>query len=315
MNTPDTPQRLGFIGLGVMGGPMAANLVKQSGLPVTVFDLDPSRTEPLRAAGADVAATVAEVAAAADVVFLSLPDGPAVEAVVLGPGGVAEQRRAGQLVVDTSTSPVRLAQRMAEELAGAGKVFVDAPVAKTRQAAIDGTLSIMVGTADAATYTRVEPLLRCMASDVNHCGPPGAGALVKLLNNHVVFSTVVALAEALSVARRSGLVDDTRLLDVLSAGSAASFTLDNHGRKALLPDDHPTAAFSARYMRKDSSYVVDAADALGLRLPGAELNLELLRRTIEAGYADNYHTAVIRVIESTGDGAGDAAGDREGAAE
>ncbi len=136
-----------------------------------------------------------------------------------------------------------------------------------------------------------------MASDVTLCGPVGAGALVKILNNMVVFETVIALAEAVTVARRSGLVEDAVLFDTFAKGSAASFALSHHGMKALLPDEHPTGVFSSRYMMKDLSYAVDIGEQEGVRMVGAELAVELLDETCKAGFADNYHTAVVRIIE------------------
>ncbi|XVQ07042.1 NAD(P)-dependent oxidoreductase [Spirillospora sp. CA-255316] len=284
--------RLGFIGLGVMGGPMCRNLVRRAGVPVTAFDLDPAA---LDAAGAEKAASAAEVAQRSDIVFLSLPGGPQVEDVVLNE--LLPHVRAGQTVVDTSTSPVELAQRLASTLADRGVTFLDAPVARTRQAAVDGTLSITVGAPGADAFARVEPYLRCMATEVRHCGPPGAGALVKLVNNLVVFETVVALAEAFTLARRTGLVSDDTLFDALAAGSAASFALDNHGRKALLPDTHPRGAFPAAYMRKDIGYALDLAERAGLRLPAGRLAHELLDAACADGHAEEYHTVVVRVID------------------
>jgi 3-hydroxyisobutyrate dehydrogenase-like beta-hydroxyacid dehydrogenase len=283
---------LGFIGLGVMGGPMCRNLVRRAGVPVAAFDLD---ADALEAAGAEQAASAAEVARRADIVFLSLPGGPQVEDVVLNE--LLPHVRAGQTVVDLSTSPVDLAQRLASTLAERDVTFLDAPVARTRQAAVDGTLSITVGAPGADAYARVEPYLRCMATEVRHCGPPGAGALVKLVNNLVVFETVVALAEAFTLARRTGLVDDATLFDALAAGSAASFALDNHGRKALLPDTHPRGAFPAAYMRKDIGYALDLAERAGLRLPAGQLAHELLGAACADGHAEEYHTVVVRVID------------------
>ncbi|MBO0849122.1 MAG: NAD(P)-dependent oxidoreductase [Pseudonocardia sp.] len=284
--------RLGFIGLGVMGGPMCANLVRRAGVPVTAFDLD---ARALGATEAERAGSAEEVAERGDIVFLSLPGGPEVEATVMN--ALLPHARAGQTVVDLSTSPVELAQRLAARFAESGVSFLDAPVARTRQAAIDGTLSITVGAPEAGSFARVEPYLRCMATEVRHCGPPGAGALVKLMNNLVVFETVVALAEAVTLARRTGLVSDATLFDALGAGSAASFVLDNHGRKALQPDAHPHAAFPAAYMRKDIGYALELAEQAGLRLPAGRLAHELLDAACAQGHAEEYHTVVVRVIE------------------
>lgn len=288
--------RLGFIGLGVMGAPMCRNLLRRSGAPLTVFDVADHAMGPLVDEGARAASAPVGVASESDIIFLSLPDGLQVESVVLGQ--LRDHLRTGQTVVDMSTSPVSLVRRIADELSQRGVTFVDAPVARTRQAARDGTLSVSAGAADKSTFEQVEPFLRCMATDITYCGPVGSGALVKLLNNLVVFETVVALAEALTLARRAGLVPDDLLLDVLGKGSAASFTLENHGKKALLPDEHPRNAFPARAMRKDLGYALDLAKAAGVQLPAAELAHGLLGRTCDLGYQDDYHTAVVRVIDT-----------------
>ncbi|WP_166866908.1 NAD(P)-dependent oxidoreductase [Salinibacterium sp. ZJ70] len=289
-------EKAGFIGLGVMGGPQAANVTRMSGLDVTVFDLVPEAIARLEELGATAAPTVAELAAASDVILMSLPGAPQVEKVLFGEGGVFDSARPGTVIIDLSTSPVALAQRAGAEAASRGMHFVDAPVARTRQAAIDGTLSITAG-GDAEVFAAVEPLLRTMASDVLHCGPNGAGALMKVLNNMVVFETVVALAEAITVVRRSGLVDPELAWNALGNGSAASFVLENHGRKALLPDVHGEGIFPTNYMMKDLAYALEAARDLDTTLPAAALAHELLQRTAEAGYGANYHTAVVRVIE------------------
>ena len=296
MNAARPIERIGFIGLGVMGAPQASNLARKSGLPLTVFDLVPDAVESLVGLGAAAAATVAEVASSTDVIFLSLPGRPQVEAVLFGADGVYANARPGTLVVDLSTSPVALAKRAGEEAAALGLRFVDAPVTRTRQAAIDGTLSITTG-GPAEDHAAVEPLLRCMATDVLHCGPNGAGSLLKLLNNMVVSETVIALAEAITVIRRSGLVDPELAWSALGGGSAASFVLENHGRKALLPDVHGEGIFPTAYMLKDLGYALEAAADVATTLPSATLARDLLQRTVDAGYGASYHTSVVRVIE------------------
>ncbi|GAA1062334.1 NAD(P)-dependent oxidoreductase [Agromyces bracchium] len=288
--------RLGFIGLGVMGSGQSANLTRKAELPVTVFDMFPEAVDRLVEAGARAAGSVAEVAAGSDVVFLSLPGGPQVEEVVLGEDGVFANARPGTIVVDLSTVPVAVAQRIGRAADERGLAFIDAPVARTRQAAIDGTLSITAG-GDRAVFDRVEPLLRTMATDVTWCGANGAGALIKLVNNMVVFETVVALAEALTLIRRSGLVDPALAWDALGQGSAASFTLENHGRKALLPDVHAEGVFPAAYMRKDLGYALELAEQLDTTLPSATLAHDLLGKAVDGGLGTAYHTAVVRVIE------------------
>jgi hypothetical protein len=173
--------------------------------------------------------------------------------------------------------------------------FADAPVARTRAAAEAGTLSIMVGAAE-SIYARLEPLLRHMGEDVTHCGDVGAGQTVKLMNNMVLFQTVSALAEALHIARRSG-VDAQVLLETLAKGSADSFALRNHGMNALLPEIFPTLAFSARYALKDNDYALALAAAAGVSADGAELVARRLQESINAGYGDDYFPVLSRLLD------------------
>ena len=290
---------LGFIGLGVMGQAMCRNLAKKSGAPVIAFDSRPQPLEALRADGVEAAPTANEVARRADIVFLCLPGEPQVRAVCLGASGdgLVAHVRSGQTVVDMSTCPAALAQELGRAFAARGVDFADAPIARTAQAARDGTLSIMVGGA-AAVFERLRPYLATMGTEITHCGPIGAGQVVKLMNNMVVAETVVALAEALAVARASGLVEPRVLFETLMKGSADSFVLRNHGMKSLLPDHHPTeGAFPTRYILKDLSYAIALADSCGLTLEQASTARRLLERTAALGWNDAYYTAVIRAIE------------------
>jgi 3-hydroxyisobutyrate dehydrogenase len=287
---------LGFIGLGVMGEPMCRNLANKSRAPVVAFD---QRAEPLAALARDGVTTtrsVDEVAARADIVFMCLPGEPQVRAVTVGPDALVAHVRAGQTVVDMSTAPVALARELGQAFAARGVDFADAPVARTAQAARDGTLSIMVG-GDTTVFERLRPYLACMGTEITHCGAVGAGQAVKLMNNMVVAQTVVALAEALAVARASGAVDPRVLFETLTKGSADSFVLRNHGMKSLLPDTHPTqGAFPTSYIIKDLSYALALAESAGLTLEQATTTRRLMERTVEAGYRDSYYTAVIRTI-------------------
>lgn len=288
---------LGFIGLGVMGEPMCRNLVRKSGDALIAFDLRPEPLERLVADGARPAASAAQVAAHADTIFLSLPGEPELRALCLGGDGIIARLRGGQTLVDCSTAPVTLAQELARACAARGADFADAPVARTRQAAIEGTLSLMVG-ASAEVFARVEPLLRCMASEVTHCGAPGAGQAVKLLNNMVLAQTVVALAEALAVAKASGAVDPKLLFETLAKSSADSFALRNHGMKSLLPERHPKQAFPVTYMLKDVRYAMALANAAGLDLQGAGTAIRLLEETAQLGLKDEYYTAVLEAVRA-----------------
>jgi 3-hydroxyisobutyrate dehydrogenase-like beta-hydroxyacid dehydrogenase len=284
---------LGFIGLGVMGEPMCRNLAAKSGAPVTALDVNPEPMRRLAADGVRAAQSVEALARDADVVFLSLPGGAEVAAVC---ETLLPQMRAGACVVDLSTAPVGLARDLATRCAARGIEFADAPVARTREAAARGTLSIMVG-APVATFERIRPLLACMGSDVSHCGGPGAGQLAKLMNNMVLAQNVVALAEALAVAKAAG-VDPAMLFEVLSKGSADSFALRNHGMKALLPGCYPERAFSSEYMLKDVGYALEIAAECGLRLSGAENARALLEKAIAAGFGAEYFPALAKVVGS-----------------
>jgi hypothetical protein len=226
-----------------------------------------------------------------------LPGEPQVRSVCLGPDGLMAHVRAGQTVVDMSTVPVALARELGTTFAAKSVAFADAPVARTALAAREGTLSIMVG-AEPALFARLRPLLACMGTEITHCGAVGAGEAVKLMNNMVVAQTVTALAEALAVARASGVVDPEVLFTTLTKGSADSFVLRNHGLRSLLPDRHPTeGAFPTTYIIKDLSYAIALAESAGLTLEQASTTRRLMERTAAAGYGDQYYTAVIRTIE------------------
>ena len=203
---------IGFIGLGVMGEPICRNLVKKSGAPVIAFDLAPEPLERLREQGAASPARWRKSSGQSDIVFLCLPSAKHVRSVFEG-DGILKNIRNGQVVVDLGTSSVNQTRDFAGQLQARGAVWADAPIARTRQAAQDGTLSVMVG-AKPELFAAIEPLIRCFATDVTRCGDVGAGQVTKILNNMVLFETVNALAEAVAVARRSG-VDPALLLDTL----------------------------------------------------------------------------------------------------
>jgi 3-hydroxyisobutyrate dehydrogenase-like beta-hydroxyacid dehydrogenase len=290
---------LGFIGLGVMGEPMCANLLAKSGRTVYGTDIRRAPVERLAARGLKACASVAEVAVGADVIFLSLPSGREVEDVCLGAGGIAESGGRVHTVVDMSTSPPKLMGELAEKLAARGLTFLDAPVARTRQAARDGTLSIMVGgPADACEALR--PYFSCMGNEVNHCGGPGAGQVVKILNNMVLFMTGQALAEALTIARRAG-VDGKLLFEVMSKGSSDSFALRNHGLKAMVPGVFPADAFPVDYAIKDITLALDLAAQGGVAAQGARTAYELLESAKRAGFTTEYWPVVVKVVDAISD--------------
>jgi hypothetical protein len=284
---------IGFIGLGVMGEPICRNLVKKSGAGVIVFDLAPEPLARLRAEGAVVAGTVAEVVGKSDIVFLCLPSAKHARTVFEG-DGILKNVRQDQIVVDLGTSSVNQTRDFARQLLAKGASWADAPIARTRRAAQDGTLSVMVG-APPELYAALEPLIRCFATDVTRCGDVGAGQVTKILNNMVLFETVNALAEAVAVAKRNG-VDPALLLDTLSKGSADSFALRNHGMKAIVPGHFPDRAFSTEYALKDLSYALELASDAGIRIRGAELIGQILQEAIDAGSGGAYFPVIARHI-------------------
>jgi 3-hydroxyisobutyrate dehydrogenase-like beta-hydroxyacid dehydrogenase len=285
---------LGFIGLGTMGAPMCRNLAAKSGQEVRAFDSDLEALAQLDQAGVSPAESIRDVAEHADIIFLSLPGGSHVTAVCLGAGSLLTHLKPGGLVVDFSTTPVQLARDLNARFLARGIQFADAPVARTRQAAVDGTLSVMVG-APEHVFVRIKPLLECVATDITHCGGPGTGQAMKLVNNMVLFQNVVAVAEALALIRHAG-VDPELAFEVLSKGSADSFALRNHGMKAMLKGDYPEKAFSSEYALKDIRYALRLAEEAGMFLHGADNAKEIIKKAIRAGYGKEYFPALAKVI-------------------
>ena len=289
--SPTPIATIGFIGLGVMGEPMCGHLARRAGKPILAHDLRPEPLERL-ASNAVTAASIQQIAAKADLILLSLPDGKAMASVV---AALEPHLKPGQCVVDTSTSSVALTRETGARLAAKGIHFVDAPVARTREAASKGELSIMVGATD-ADFAHVRPVLETMGTDVTHCGPVGCGQVVKILNNMLVFQHTAALAEAIAIGRRNGVPPEV-LLPAMATGSGDSFVLRNHGMKAMLPKSFPLRAFSTRYAMKDLSYALEMADASGLDMKAAQLTMERLRQAEAAGFGDEYHPVVLNVID------------------
>lgn len=290
-----TAPLIGFAGLGVMGEPICRNILQKSNSQIRVFDLNEAPIKRLVNHGATSTKSIATLAAEVDILFLSLPGGPQVESVILGEGGVLENGREGLIVVDMSTAPVGLTREVEAKLSSRGIEFADAPVARTRQAAEDGTLSIMVGASD-SVFENIEPLLAHAASDVTHCGIVGCGQVVKILNNMVLFETVVALSEAMAMGKAAG-VDIDLLFDTMSKGSADSFALRNHGKKAMLKDLFPKGAFPTDYALKDVSYALDLAKFTGFHAHGAELAMARMEKARDAGYSQEYFPVLARVID------------------
>jgi 3-hydroxyisobutyrate dehydrogenase-like beta-hydroxyacid dehydrogenase len=288
---------IGFIGLGVMGEPICRNLARKSGSTVFGFDRADAPLKRLAEVGVKPAASLADLARQCDVIFMALPSGKHAEAVCSGPDGLLGHAEARHTIVDLGTSAVEPTRELAQRFAAKGASYADAPIARTRQAAEEGTLSVMVG-ADDATFRKLQPLIATFATDITHCGAIGSGQVVKILNNMVLMQTVVALAEALETAKRAGL-DAGLLFKTLAKGSADSFALRNHGMKAMLPGVFPERAFSTQYARKDITYALELAKTVDIKLEGAELADKLLGESIDAGFGDLYWPVLVRIIEAS----------------
>ena len=285
---------IGFIGLGVMGEPMCRNLAEKSGEDVLAYDLDAAPLERLKAFGVQPAASVREVAERCNMVFLSLPGVAEVKNVCAGPGSLMLHMRASSYIIDLSTVTVALARDLHERFSARGIYFADAPVARTRAAAEKGTLSVMVGGAE-QVYKRVKPLLAHIGSEITHCGGPGAGQATKLINNMVLFQNVAALAEALTLARKSGL-SATKVFETLMLGSADSFALRNHGMKSMLTDDYPERAFPLAYALKDMEYLLEFAKQAKADLKGAKRAMEVMEKSAVAGNRKRYFPVAIKSL-------------------
>ncbi len=286
---------VGFIGLGIMGGPMALNALK-AGYPMTVYNRTREKTRPLADAGATVVDSPAEVAARVDLCFSCVSDTPDVLAVVLGEGGVVEGTREGMIAVDCSTVAPSAARECHAGLKEKGAGFLDAPISGGDVGAQQGTLSIMVG-GDRADFDRALPVLETMGKTITYCGGPGAGYLVKLCNQILGGLHLVAAAEAIALAAAAD-IDRQAMLRAVSSGAAGSWILSNLGPKMVAGDDQP--GFFIDYQLKDLRLAHEAAHEMGLPLPGAALAETLIRAASAQGHGRDGTQAVYHVIEGLG---------------
>jgi 2-hydroxy-3-oxopropionate reductase len=289
-------ERIGFVGLGIMGKPMAKHLLA-AGYPLTVHDLVAAAVEELVEAGAARGDSSARVAAASDVVITMLPDTPDVEVALFGEGGVAEGITQGSLVIDMSSIAPVPTRRFAERLGTQGVAMLDAPVSGGEKGAVEAALSIMVGGPDDA-FERALPILQKMGKNIVHVGPSGAGQVTKACNQLVVASTIEAVAEALVLAAKAG-VDPAKVREALLGGFASSRILDVHGQRIL--DGSFAPGFRVRLHRKDARIITETAAELGVPVPGFAPVAEALQRLIDADRGDLDHSALVTLIE---DGAG-----------
>jgi 3-hydroxyisobutyrate dehydrogenase len=285
-------QTIAFLGLGIMGRPMAANLAR-AGFGLSVWTRDTTKAEAFASEhGAEAAASPAAAAKGASVAISMVPDWPEVEAVLLGPEGAAERMGEGGLAIDMSTIPPTGSRAVGERLAERGIAFLDAPVTGSRPKAEAGTLTIMVG-GEREAFDRARPLFEAMGELLVHVGPQGHGSMVKLINNTLSAVNAVALGEGLTLARAAG-VDTDRLREVVAAGSGASAMLELKAQPMLDGDFEPL--FKLEHMLKDVRHCLAEARALGVELPLAERAEELYSLAAERGHAGDDFSAVVTTL-------------------
>jgi 2-hydroxy-3-oxopropionate reductase len=287
-------ERIGFVGTGIMGAPMARNALK-AGFPVTVTNRTLARAEPLAKDGAKVVRTPREVAAASDIVVTMVVDSPDVEAVLFGTDGVAAGARAGLLAIDMSTiSPVRTKEFAARAAKNAPPFHtLDAPVSGGEIGAIEARLSIMIGGA-AADVERARPLFEALGKTIVHVGEHGAGQATKLANQIAVAINNLGVAEALVFAASQG-IDLEKVRQVIAGGAGMSWAMANYAPKMLAGDFRP--GFMVDLQQKDLRLVLSDADAAHLALPGVSLAHELYNALQAAGEGRDGNHALIKVIE------------------
>jgi 2-hydroxy-3-oxopropionate reductase len=283
---------VGFIGLGIMGQPMARNVLI-NGYPLVVYDLSPAAVAALTAQGASAADSPRHLAEQVDIVLLCLPDSPDVQAAMLGPDGVLAGTRAGQIVIDMSTISPVVARELATTAAAQGVTFLDAPVSGGEVGARSGTLSIMVG-GDEATLEQVRPLLQTMGQRILHMGTSGAGQVTKACNQIVIAVTIQAVAEAFVLAAKAG-VDPAQVRQALLGGHAYSKVLESQGERFLKHDFTP--GFRTRLQYKDLNIALDAGRAYGAPLPASALVQQLYGALLAQGAADVDHAALVTLLE------------------
>ena len=278
---------IAFIGLGIMGRPMARNLLK-AGFRLRVHNRSRGPVEELAALGAAAATSPADAARGADVVITMLPDSPDVQQVVAGPSGVREGLRPGGIVIDMSTISPVVTRQLADELGRYGIHMLDAPVSGGEKGAIEGTLSIMVG-GDPAVFEACRPIFQALGKSVLHVGPIGAGQVAKACNQIVVALTLQAVSEALTLAARAG-VDPVRVRQALLGGLAYSRILELHGQRMLEGNFRP--GFKVRLHHKDLGIALATGRAVGVPLPATALVHELLGALEARGRGDWDHSAL-----------------------
>ncbi len=284
--------RIGFAGLGLMGLPMARNIIK-AGFELMVWNRTQEKAAPLLAMGARRAETLGELAAHCEVVITMVTNARAVEWIICGKDGVLEHAREGLIIVDMSSIPPEVSRSIAERAKYRGSVMLDAPVTGNPAAAESGKLGIMVG-GEAATLERVRPVLESLSSIIVHAGPSGAGSTLKLVNNLVLAVAIQAVAEALVLARKAG-IDPECVRQITTVGGARTGAMETRGPRMIAHDF--TAHFSTDNMHKDLSTALKLADELGACAPAAAAALETLKAARAQNKGEMDSAVVYTIIE------------------
>ncbi|MBI4475476.1 MAG: 2-hydroxy-3-oxopropionate reductase, partial [Acidobacteria bacterium] len=282
----------GFIGLGIMGKPMAKNLMK-AGFPLTVHNRSRGAVDELVKLGAAAASSPREVAAAVDIIITMLPNSPDVESVALGTNGIKEGARTGQLFIDMSTINPLVSQKIAKELAALGVATVDAPVSGGEKGAIDATLSIMAG-GEPQDVERALPVFQALGKTITHMGPIGSGGFTKLANQIIVAINLTAIGEALVFGTKAG-VDPQKMIRALSGGLAGSKCLDMKSEKILSGDFAPGFKIDLHF--KDLNLIQEAARSVGVPIPTAAFVEQLFAALRTRGRGGLDHSGVITLFE------------------
>ncbi len=283
---------VGFIGLGIMGRPMAFHILK-GGHPLTVYNRTRSKTDELRAHGAAVADSPAEVATLSEIVIVMVSDTPDVERVVAGPRGVIEGVRPGSVVVDMSTISPRMERALDERLRQRNAALVDAPVSGGDVGARNATLAIMAG-GDRNAFERARPVLELLGKTITYCGPAGSGQVAKLCNQIVISVTLLGVSEALVFARKNGL-DPSIMIEAISGGAAQSWQLTNLGPRIMKRDFTP--GFMVDLVQKDLRLVLEAGASCGVSLPATGLVHQLFGSAQAHGSGGEGTQSLAKVLE------------------
>jgi len=289
-------EQIGFVGLGIMGKPMARNLM-QAGYALTVYDIVGEPVEELATEGAKPAASSAEVAATTDKIITMLPDSADSERAILGPNGVLEGAKPGSIVIDMSSISPIVSQKIAAECARQGVAMLDAPVSGGEPGAINGTLAIMVG-GPQEIFDQCVDLLRVMGGNVALTGEVGAGNTTKLANQIIVALNITALSEALVLAQKAG-VDPEKVFQAIRGGLAGSAVMEAKGPMML--DRNFQAGFRIRLHQKDLRNVLQAAQELNVPLPATALVQQMLGALVNAGESEADHSAILHFVENLAD--------------